>query len=232
MPIIVLASGSPRRQELLRLLLPEFRILTSLVEDHGSDSYPEVPLEPLDFPSGQHLPANDDPRMWAWRKAIDVAVRHEDVLPGDSLVLGADTVVVGPGGALGKPRDEDHAFKMLSTLRGRTHYVVTGYCLLKRAGQAWQTTAFDAMVTAVAMVLSTDDELKGYVATGEPSDKAGAYALQGGGSALVSSVDGCHNNVIGLPLCAIRAELAANGVEMLPYPPGGYRNSCAPWSVI
>src|SRR5438045_2446819 len=128
MPRLVLASSSPRRVELLRLLVPDYSTAASAVEDTGSDLYPDVPFEPLPVPEGFQVSYEAHPTLWAWRKAVDVAARvlaaEEDIV-----VLGADTVVLSEGALLGKPSNPEHALRMLGSLRGRMHYVATGYAV-------------------------------------------------------------------------------------------------------
>jgi septum formation protein len=120
-------------------------------------------------------------------------------------VLGADTEVVLDGRLLGKPDDARDALRMLRELRGRVHEVITGVALV-RAGQAGgEETA--AVSTRVRMGNYSDEDIESYVATGEPLDKAGAYAVQGLGSALVAEIDGCLTNVVGLPLSTTRRML-------------------------
>jgi nucleoside triphosphate pyrophosphatase len=124
---------------------------------------------------------------------------------------------------LGKPADRDEARTMLSILRGRDHLVITGFVLLNEAGE---TLHVQAVVSTVTMRAFSPDELGAYIATDEPYDKAGAYALQGLGGKLVEKVDGCRNTVIGLPVCRVRVALASAGVDLLPYPEGGYCDYC------
>jgi septum formation protein len=226
MPRLVLASSSPRRIELLRMLVADYDTATSPVEDTGSDSYPDFPLEPLQVPGPFQPPPEAHPTLWAWRKAIDVASRVEPA--GEDLaVLGADTIVLGEGAPLGKPADSEDASWMLRSLSGRLHYVATGYAVVARLGAGTpRTMSAGAVVSTVWLRKYSDEELKGYVATGEPLDKAGAYALQGLGGALVERVSGCYRNVIGLPLCVVREALAEAGLDVLPYPEGGYCGHC------
>jgi septum formation protein len=224
---LLLASSSPRRVELLRRLVADFDSASSPVEDTGSDLYPDFPLEPLQVPEGFQAPPEAHPTIWAWRKALDVALR---TAPGgeDTVILGADTIVLGEGALLGKPADPEHALRMLRSLRGRLHYVATGYAVLARHGAgAPRKVRTGAVVSSVWMREYTDEELKGYVATGEPLDKAGAYAVQGLGGALVERVTGCYRNVIGLPLCVVREALVEAGVEVLAYPHGGFCEHCS-----
>jgi nucleoside triphosphate pyrophosphatase len=121
---------------------------------------------------------------------------------GRTIVLGADTEVVLDGALLGKPRDEADAVRILTRLRGRTHEVITGLALVEVGGAGREATS--AVVSRVTMRDYGDEEMAGYVATGEPFDKAGAYAVQGLGSRLVARVDGCLTNVIGLPITTTR----------------------------
>jgi septum formation protein len=223
---LVLASSSPRRVELLRMLVADFDTAASPVEDTGSDLYPDFPLEPLQLPDGFRPPPEAHPTLWAWRKAFDVVLRTAP-RDEDLVVVGADTIVLGEGAPLGKPADPEHALRMLRSLRGRLHYVATGYAVLTRhESDATRTVRTRAVVSSVWMRNYTDEELKGYVATGEPLDKAGGYAVQGLGGALVERVGGCYRNVIGLPLCVVREALVEAGIEVLAYPEGGYCSSC------
>jgi len=130
-------------------------------------------------------------------KARAVAARLRE-----GIVLGADTVVTIDGEALGKPADPAHARAMLRRLRGREHEVITGVAVVDaRSGRAERT----AVTSRVRMAASADADIDAYVATGEPLDKAGAYAIQGGAAGFVSAVQGSHSNVIGLPVEEVRA---------------------------
>jgi nucleoside triphosphate pyrophosphatase len=128
---------------------------------------------------------------------------------GLAVVLGADTEVVLDGRYLGKPRDAADAALMLRALGGRTHEVVTGVALVEAPSGREETIA---VTTRVTMIAAGDDEIAAYVATGEPLDKAGAYAVQGQGGHLVARVDGCFTNVVGLPVEATRRLLERWGV--------------------
>jgi len=127
---------------------------------------------------------------------------------GPAVVLGADTEVILDGRYLGKPRDATDAARMLRTLSGRTHEVITGLALVESPRGREETAS---VTTRVTMVAAGDEDIAAYVATGEPLDKAGAYAVQGLGGRLVARVDGCLTNVIGLPVEATRRLLAAWG---------------------
>jgi septum formation protein len=225
---LILASGSPRRLELIRRIVPSYRSLVSPVEEAGSTRTPDFDLPPLFLAPPFPVPSEQDPRLWAWRKAIDVIENNRDTIAPGSLVLGADTVVVGPGRLLNKPASREEAVEMLSLLRGIYHYVVTGFVILRTADSDSEpeTLHHEAVVSTDFMRDISDVQLQGYVATDEPYDKAGGYALQGEGSKLVSSVEGCLTNVIGLPVCRVRRALAECGAEVLPYPFGGFCEHC------
>jgi len=184
---LVLGSGSPRRKELLGSLGLDFEVCPS--------GTPEPPPTPGEAPEAYA-------QRMAGAKTLDVAMLYPS-----AVVLGADTIVVLPGEAgatvLGKPEDDADALSMLSRLSGRTHQVITGCCLV-RPGQL-KPTLF-AVTTQVTMRASTREELVAYIATGEPHDKAGAYAIQGLGAFLVTRVEGSYTNVVGLPVTEI-AEL-------------------------
>jgi len=128
---------------------------------------------------------------------------------GPAVVLGADTEVVLDGRYLGKPRDADDAARMLRALSGRTHEVVTGLALVDAPSGREETLA---VTTRVTMLDASDEDIAAYVATGEPLDKAGAYAVQGLGARLVARVDGCFTNVVGLPVETARRLLERWGL--------------------
>lgn len=187
---LILASGSPRRRELLGTLGVPFTVIIS--------NEPEPLLEGIS-PREQAV-------QLALRKARAVAAIHPE-----SWVLGADTIVVLDGEILGKPLDPPDAATMLRHLRGRDHDVVTGLALVNAATGAEHTTSVPASVT---MRDSTDDDIRAYVATGEPLDKAGAYGIQGLGGALVAGYEGCFNTIVGLPLCGVATLLRDAGIPV------------------
>jgi len=190
-PSLVLASASPRRRELLSQLGLVFTVLPSLIpEDHP----PGPPAEAI--------------CAVALAKARAVARRLGEDPP--AIVLGADTEVVLAGRLMGKPRDAADAARILAELRGRVHEVITGVALVEAGGAGREETT--AVTTRVRMADYSDAEIEVYVLTGEPLDKAGAYAVQGLGSRLVAEVDGCLSNVIGLPLTTTRRLLAGRGL--------------------
>jgi septum formation protein len=127
-----------------------------------------------------------------------------------AVVLGADTEVVLDGRLLGKPTDADDATRMLRALRGRVHEVITGVALVEAGPSGREETT--AVTTRVEMAAYADEVIGRYVGSGEPLDKAGGYAVQGGGGRLVARVEGCYTNVVGLPLSTTRRMLERWGV--------------------
>jgi septum formation protein len=187
----VLGSASPRRRELLQLLVPDFTVLPSDVEER---------LDPPPCPAAA--------ARLALVKARAVAGR---VVAG--IVLGADTIVVLDGEPLGKPADPADAVRMLRRLRGRAHDVVTGVAVVEApAGRE----ASAAVVTRVLMADYDDALIEAYVASGAPMDKAGAYAIQDLDGALVAGLVGSYTNVVGLPLGETARLLAGFGVRVRP----------------
>ncbi len=178
--LIVLASASPRRAELLRQVGIEFEVCVADVEEDAASTL----ADPAEI-TLQH----------AREKALQVAAHA----PG-RLVLGADTVVVLDGRVLEKPRDADEAREMLRALSGRTHEVITGVAIATLRDGGPQVLVEDHVRTAVEFRALTDEETEAYVACGEPMDKAGAYGIQGRGALLVKGIAGCYSNVVGLPL--------------------------------
>jgi septum formation protein len=202
---LVLASNSPRRRDLLGSLGLELEICPS--------NAPEPPPQPGEEPEAYA-------RRMALLKTLDVAVLYPDCA-----VLGADTIVVlpadrgTPAQILGKPADEADALRMLTLLSGRAHQVITGCCLAlpekTLPGQALHATQGPlcfAEVTEVAMRQSSPEELLAYIATGEPADKAGAYAIQGLGAFLVERITGSYTNVVGLPVAECVRRLLDKGL--------------------
>lgn len=180
----VLASASPRRSELLRILGADFRVVPSGIEEDSDQG----------APVGELVERN------ALAKAADVASRLTD-----GLVIGADTVVVLDGTIYGKPSDLADARRMLSELAGRTHMVFSGVAVV-RAEDGHSRTAH--AVTEVTFRPLSEAQITGYFDTIEPLDKAGAYAIQGPGGVIIEKIDGCYYNVVGLPLTVLDDLLA------------------------
>ncbi len=185
LPPFILASASPRRVELLRQLSLDFQVVPSEV--------PEIHHE--------QLTAQEVSQINAYRKARVVAKKHPDCL-----VLAADTLVYISTQLFGKPATLEEAYEMLEQLQGRTHYVVTGICLLHLRDR--QQRVF-AEQTAVTFQPLDAVKIRRYLARVNPLDKAGAYAIQEEGDLLVEKIEGSYTNVVGLPVERLRAELEA-----------------------
>ncbi|MBW1987916.1 MAG: septum formation protein Maf [Deltaproteobacteria bacterium] len=185
---LILASGSPRRKRLLEQAGITFSVLAPKAsEETGPGMDPEQAAMEL-----------------AARKAAAVAVDHPE-----SWVLGADTMVVLGKDILGKPLDEDDAKRMITLLSGRTHRVITGYCLQCLARGR---TITEAVTTRVTFRKLFPGEIEWYVSTGKAMDKAGAYGIQGPGAFMVKRLEGSYTNVVGLPLGEVVERLIAEGV--------------------
>jgi septum formation protein len=196
------------------------------VEEQGDERVPEWEREDITLPAPFRVRPESDPRLWAWRKAVDVVEQHQSRLPAGTLVLGADTIVVAPAVILNKPATVQEARDMLNLLRGRDHYVVTGFVLLRVEQDDAVTLHAEAATAQVVMRAFSPTELEEYLASGESMDKAGAYALQGLGGRLVERVVGCRTTVIGLPVCRVRAAFEIAGAALLPYPVKGFCPNC------
>lgn len=184
---IILASASPRRRELLGQLRLPFEVIVS--------GAAEVPWP------------GERPASYALRNAGDKAREVLGRLTGDFVVIAADTIVVLGDTILEKPRDAADAAAMLQTLSDAEHEVITGLVVLSRSGDAVRLQG-DAVRTAVRFRKLTDVEIADYVVTGEPMDKAGAYAIQGGAAKFVTETRGSWTNVVGLPMDELERMLA------------------------
>jgi septum formation protein len=184
-PQLILASSSPRRKELLQSLGLQFSVIPSSASEEISGG-----AEPQEFV-----------KILAERKAIDVAT-HIAVSNTPTVVIGADTIVVRDGVILGKPHHAQHAIEMLNQLQGQTHEVYTGICVLG-VNQDIEQKFTDYVSTKVTMRALSMLEIERYVDTGEPMDKAGAYAVQGLGSTLITHINGDYFTVVGLPLALL-----------------------------
>lgn len=188
---IILASGSPRRRELLEMLgVPELRIIPAAGEE----------IAPQGVGPGELVMALAS----AKGREVGAQCAPEDV------IIAADTVVWVNGGVFGKPHSRAQAFEMLSTLSGNTHEVYTGVSVIR---DGHEELGYE--VSRVTFRELSDDEIERYIATGEPMDKAGAYGAQGLGALLVERIDGDFFNVMGLPLCRLGQMLKKQGVVIL-----------------
>ncbi len=183
--MIILASGSPRRQELLKKLCNDFKIeVYNVAEIETAENPTEVAIK-------------------------NATIKAETVardFPND-IVIGADTIVVLNGKIFGKPHGEKGAFEMLKTLSNKKHEVITGLAICT-GGKTFTTSE----VTEVYFGTMTDEEILSYVATGEPLDKSGSYALQGGAAKFIEKINGDWSNVVGLPLYRLR--ILAKSIEI------------------
>ena len=186
----VLASASPRRKELLSILIPEFDIITA----------------DADETTGKTLP-HDIVCHIAEKKA-------EAVLPlisPDQVIISADTLVFAGGGRLGKPKDRADARRMLKLLSGDSHYVYTGFCIMKKDG----SFITDHQSTKVTFAPMTDEEIERYIDTSDCFDKAGSYGIQGYASRHILGIEGCYFNVVGLPVNKLYTSICKFAPEIL-----------------
>ena len=179
---VILASGSPRRRELLAQIGIEFDVRVSEQEEIYHSTVPEEIVKEL-----------------ALLKAEHVAENMQEEERAGKVIIGADTVVVQDGRILGKPQGEEDAFRMLKKLQGRSHEVYTGTALLYFEGKE-KKTVNRAVKTNVYVHAMTEKEIQAYIASGEPMDKAGAYGIQGKFAAFIERIEGDYYNVVGLPV--------------------------------
>jgi septum formation protein len=185
---IVLASESTRRIDILKTLGVSFAII------------------PPDIDEAQK--SEESPKEYVLRVAYEKAQKVGSLFP-DKWIIGADTIVVHRGRVLGKPSSKEDAFAMLKRLRGNWHKVFTGYCVLNVSRQVVYR---DMAETKVLIRNLMDEEIERYIATSEPLDKAGSYAVQGRGGYMVREIKGSYTNVVGLPLCEITEVLLSLGI--------------------
>lgn len=190
---IILASASPRRRELLAQVGIDFQVVPSTADET--------------------LLAMETAQAHALRLSVDKALEVANRTTQDGRwFIGSDTVVVCDSSILGKPADAAGAAAMLGRLSGRSHLVVSGYALFDRQTQRMLS---DAVTTRVYFKDLTEQEIGGYIASGEPFGKAGAYAIQGLGAFMVPKIEGSYTNVVGLPLCEVLAGLEELGAIKL-----------------
>ena len=187
---IILASSSPRRKELMERMGLEFTIRTAQHDET---------MNPAGDPA-------DEVADVSRRKASAI----QPLCTEDDIIVAADTVVVCDGLIMGKPHDSEDAVNMLHRLSGREHQVMTGLTVSRGSRTETRT-----VITAVRFRPMSDAEIRAYVATGEPMDKAGAYGVQGLAAMFIEGLDGDFYNVMGLPLCTLAAMLRGYGVKLL-----------------
>ncbi len=187
---IILASASPRRKELLKQIGMSFKTMPSIKEEKITKNKPEEIVEELSY-----------------QKAVDICGQLGDSMKEDFVVIGADTIVSLWGEVMGKPADKEDACEMLSKLQGKSHQVYTGVTL------AWKYKDTPAMFhtfhecSDVTVYPMTEEEIQSYVNSGEPMDKAGAYAVQGKFAAYIQGICGDYNNIVGLPIGRVYQEM-------------------------
>lgn len=188
---IILASGSPRRQSLLKNLGLRFSTISTNIDE-------------------SFLP-QEAPRDAVRRLARLKAERAIPTLEEEWLLITADTIVVLDGEIMGKPGSEDDALEMLTRLNGRCHEVISAICIRTRAGGY----EVEDETTRVYFRSLKEEEIRAYIASGEPADKAGAYGIQGRGGLLVERIEGCYFNVVGLPISRLYLMLKKHGIDLL-----------------
>lgn len=188
----ILASGSPRRKELLTNMGVEFEIMVSNADEVITEKEPAKIVESLSL-----------------GKAEDVASRIQ-TFNEPTVLIAADTLVFLNDEILGKPRDKEDAVRMVMDLSGKAHEVITGVTLMHFVSDKRETVTFHE-TTAVSFAELSEEEARAYVETGEPLDKAGAYAIQGIGARFVTGINGDYSNVVGLPVPALYKELSKRG---------------------
>ena len=189
---MILASASPRRRELLTQAGFSFEVKVSDADEIITEKEPDKIVKEL-----------------ALVKACAVAASETE-----ALIIGADTIVTVDGKILGKPRDAEEAFSMLSMLQGRTHQVYTGVALITKEEGLQKSHVFSEK-TDVHMYPMTEQEIREYIATGEPLDKAGAYGIQGRAAVYIRKIEGDYNNVVGLPISRLYQELKSSASTSL-----------------
>lgn len=191
MPLI-LASSSPRRKELLERLGIEFEVIPSLMDEVYRDG--------------------ESPKDFALRASTEKALAVASGLSSDSVVIGADTIVVVDGEILGKPQDIEDAKSMLEKISGREHNVITGFSIVKPKDQILHREYVESRVKIKTLA---PWEIEGYIKTREPMDKAGAYGAQGIGAFMIEQIQGSYTNVVGLPISQLIDMLTRLGILKL-----------------
>lgn len=176
---IILASNSPRRREILNQLGLSFEVIPSDFEEAPIDMEPQALAE-----------------HFAYMKAMDVFAKHKHNLPEDAYIIGSDTIVYCDA-IMGKPKSDEDAYRMLNALSNRDHHVISGLCVIQASTGK---TVIMHESTRVWIRELEAREINNYIASGEPMDKAGAYAIQGIGSLFIEKIQGCYFNVVGLPV--------------------------------
>ena len=201
---IILGSASPRRRELLEQIGISFEVRVSDKEEVYHSLIPEEIVKELALSKAENVA--DDLRVEQEQvKQISFDKKNNVLL--DTIVIGADTIVVSDGSILGKPKDEADAVRMIRSLQGRSHKVYTGVAILDYDDEGKRKSVVHAVETEVFVNPMSDEEIREYAATGEPLDKAGAYGIQGQFAAYIERIDGDYYNVVGLPVSYVYRQL-------------------------
>ena len=191
---IILASGSPRRRELLDQIGAKYEVRPSEADETITSTIPSEVVKEL-----------------ALRKGSEVAAHYEE----DVVILSADTVVANNGKILGKPKDDAEAIKMIESIQGKSHEVYTGVAIIiKRNTEKVVNFAVETKVKVASMSM---EEIEAYIRTGEHKDKAGAYAIQGKFAPYIDGIEGDYYNVVGFPISRICKELNKEGINLIGY---------------
>lgn len=190
---VILGSGSPRRRELLEQIGIRFEVMVSEKEEVYTAQEPEEIVRELALMKAKNVAS----------EMSDLEMKDSDSEAEGIIVIGADTVVVLDGQILGKPSDEKDAFAMLTSLQGREHQVFTGVAVLDFDTEGNVSETAFAVKTDVCVNEMDEEEIRSYIRTGEPMDKAGAYGIQGRFAAYIDRIDGDYYNVVGLPVSAL-----------------------------
>lgn len=189
--MLILASSSPRRQEIIELLSIPYRVIPSHADERVDD----------------FLTPSEMVKELSLRKAASVKKKLDHFSEG--IIIGSDTVVAYEGNILGKPVDQDDAFRMLSLLQGKTHQVFSGIACIDIASER---IVVNDRQTNVRLKALSEAQMMRYIASGEPMDKAGAYAIQGLGATIVDSIEGDYFNVVGMSISLLADMLAQFGI--------------------
>lgn len=198
---VILGSASPRRRELLAQIGARFEVRTSGREEVYHSTVPEEIVRELAIMKAENV-------------AEDLA-DEQGRTPEDTIVIGADTIVVLDGKILGKPKDEKDAADMIGALQGRSHEVYTGVAILDYGARGKKNVSVRAVGTKVYVNSMDEAEISAYIATGEPMDKAGAYGIQGRFAAYIDRIEGDYYNVVGLPVSYVYQALKRLGALCL-----------------
>lgn len=201
---IILGSASPRRRELLEQIGISFEVRVSDKEEVYHSLIPEEIVKELALSKAENV-ADDLREKQEQVNQISFDKKNNVLL--DTIVIGADTIVVSDGSILGKPKDEADAVRMIRSLQGRSHKVYTGVAILDYDDEGKRKSVVHAVETEVFVNPMSDEEIREYAATGEPLDKAGAYGIQGRFAAYIERIDGDYYNVVGLPVSYVYRQL-------------------------